>query len=65
LFVADASASSAPNSPNPEAFTLSTVFLSLLPLLMVSGTICWIRRALRQREALLTSVADPTVQVFS
>ena len=47
---------SAPNSPSPGAFTLSTVFLSLLPLLMVGGTIYWIRCAWRQREALLQTL---------
>jgi hypothetical protein len=36
-------------SRSTGAFTLSTVFLSLMPLVMVGGVAFWIRRALRQR----------------
>ena len=38
------------DSANTDAFTLSTIFLSLLPLLAVGGTILWIRQALRQQD---------------
>ena len=38
-----------PGSPNTDAFTWSTIFLSLMPFVAVGGTIFWIRQALRRQ----------------
>ena len=42
---------SAPDAPDSAVYTISTAFLSLLPLLTMGGMVLWVRRALRRQKA--------------
>ena len=40
-----------PLEENRQAFVDTTIFLTVLPLLMIGGLVWWLRRRLRQAEA--------------
>lgn len=42
-----------PLEENRQAFVDTTIFLTVVPLLMIGGLIWWIRRKVRERDAAL------------